>query len=144
MNANWFTQPRLDLGGLSTEDICRHAIDCLGRIGVAAPGDDEAVSMRGHGIEGARYALDPLTADPAIGVVAHAAGLAPAGLQRAFDAGRFDAVSDDLRIIISVGRTANLPDAETLVRETINAQAASFADLDREFPHIPSEGAEHG
>lgn len=144
MSANWFTQPRLDLGGASTEDIITQALDCLACIGVAAPGDDEAIAMRGHGIDGARYALDPLTADPAIGVVAHAAGLAPAGLRSDFDAGRFDGVSADLQIIISVGRTANLPDAEALVRETIDAQAASFADLDREFPHIPSEGAEHG
>jgi len=144
MSANWFTQPRLDLGGASTEDIITQALDCLSCIGVAAPGDDEAIAMRGHGIEGARYALDHLIADAAIGVVTHAAGLASAGLRQAFDAGRFDAVSADLRLIISVGRTVDLPDAETLVRETIDAQAASFADLDREFPHIPSEGAEHG
>lgn len=73
--ADWFTQPRLDLGGASTEDIITQAIDCCENIGVAAPGDDDAVSMRGHGIEGARYALDHLIADAAIGVVAHAAGV---------------------------------------------------------------------
>ena len=136
MNGNWFTQPRLDLGGLSTEDIGRHALDSLGRIGVAAPGDDEAISMRGHGIEGARYALDPLIADPAFCVVARAAGVDAAGLWCAFDAGRFDAVSDDLRIIISAGRTVELPAAEMLVREAIEAQAAIDADLDQEFQNI--------
>ncbi|MEE3504516.1 hypothetical protein [Acidiphilium acidophilum] len=144
MNANWFTQPRFDLGGASTEDIARQALDCLVDIGVAVPDDAESVSMRGHGIDDARHALDRLIADPAFCIVAQEAGLDPAGLRRVFDTERFDAVAIVLRIIIVVGRIANLPEAETLVRETIDAQAASFADLDREFPHIPSEGAEHG
>jgi len=144
MSENWFTQPRLDLGGLSTEDIARHALDCLVNIGVAVPDDAESVSMRGHGIDDARHALDRLIADPAFCIVAQEAGLDPAGLRRVFDTERFDAVAIVLRIIIVVGRIANLAEAETLVREAIDAQAASVADLDREFPRIPSRGADHG
>ncbi len=144
MSANWFTQPRLDLGGASTEDIITQALDCLACIGVAAPGDDEAVAMRGRGIDDARRALDRLIADPAFCIVAQEAGLDPAGLRRVFGTERFDAVAIVLRIIIVVGRIANLPEAETLVREAIDAQAASVADLDREFPRTPPEGADHG
>lgn len=136
MTDRWFTQPRLDLGGVSTEDIITQALDCLGGIGVAAPGDDDDVSMRGHGIDGAGYALDHLLADAAFCVVAQAAGLDAAGLRRPFDDGRFGAVSSDLRFIIAVGRTTDLPAAESLVREAIDAQAELDADLDREFQNI--------
>ncbi len=136
MSAGWFTQPRFDLGGASTEGIITHVLDCLACIGVAAPDDDDAIAMSAHGIEGARDALDHLIADAAICVVAHAADLAPAGLQRAFDAGRFDAISADLSLIIEVGRTVDLPEAETVVREAIDAQAAFVVDLNRGFQNI--------
>ena len=137
MSTNWFNQPRLDLGGASTEGIITQGLDCLACISVEAPGDDEAVAMRWHGIEGARYALDHLLTDAATGVVAQAAGLTPAGLLRAFDTKRFAAVSADLRLIIAIGRTIELPEAESLVRDTIDAQAAFITDLDQEFQNIP-------
>lgn len=141
MTAQWFTRARLDLGGVSTETIAQQALDCLAGIGVAAPGDDEAASMRGRGIDGARYALDHLLADPAFCVVAQAAGFEPDGLRGEFDACRFDAVATDLRIIMSVGRTANLPEAEKMVRETIDAQANFIASFGRDFFPIQNEGA---
>jgi predicted RNA methylase len=134
--AGWFTQPRLDLGGASTLDAIRQALDCLARITIAHLGDDDVVAMRGHAIKGARYALDRLILDPPFGVVAHAAGLDPTGLQHAFDAGRFDDVCADLRRIIGVGRAVDLPEGESLVRATIDEQAAFIADLDEEFQNI--------
>lgn len=134
--AAWFTQPRLDLGGVSTEDIINQALDCLARIDVAHLGDDDVVAMRGHAIEGARYALDRLILDPAFGVIAHAAGLDATGLQRPFDAGRFDDVCADLRRIVAVGRAADLPEGEPLVRATIDEQAAFVAYLEQEFQNI--------
>lgn len=140
----WFTQPRYDLAGASTQDIIARALDCLMGVGAASPGDALAASMRGHAIDGARFALDDLVTDPPFGVVVRAVGLDPAGLLRAFDAGRFDAVRADLNQIIAVGLVADLPAGEALAREAIDAQAAFYTDLDREFPSAPLERAEHG
>lgn len=134
--AGWFTRNRLDLGGVSTLDVITHAIDALALIDIPAPSDDDAAALRGHGIEGARYALDRLRLDAAFGVVAHAAGLDPTGLQHAFDEGRFDDVAADLRRIIAVGRAADLPEGEPLVRAAIDEQAAFIADLEQEFQNI--------
>ncbi|MGC9271448.1 hypothetical protein [Acidiphilium sp.] len=134
MTTEWFTQPRLDLGGASTEDIITRAIDCFENIGGAALGDDNAASMRGHGIEAARDALDHLIADPAFCVIVKAADLDPTSLRGVFDTERFGIVANFLHLIVVVGRTVDLPEAENLVRDTIDAQAAFIADLNREFP----------
>jgi hypothetical protein len=134
--AGWFTQPRLDLGGVSTLAAILQALDCLALIDGEYSDDDNAVALRGHAIDGARYALDRLSLDPAFGVVVHAAGLDPTELQHAFEAGRFDAVCDDLHHIVAIGRAADLPEGEPLVRATIDAQAAFIADLKQEFQNI--------
>ncbi len=136
MSTNWFTQPRFDLGGASTEDIIIRAIDCFETISVAAPGNDNAASMGGHGIEGARDALDHLIADPAFCVIMKATNLDPAGLRGVFVTERFGIVADFLRLMILVGRTVDLPAAETLVREAIDAQVAFVVDLNRGFQNI--------
>lgn len=139
MTSQWFDQARLDLGGLSTEAAVQQALQLFADIAMTpTAGDAEAEikAMRGHAIEAAGYALDHLIADPAFCVVAKAAGLDPSGLQSSFKVGQFDAVAADLDIIISVGRTADLPKAENLVRETIDGQAELDADLGQEFQNF--------
>ncbi len=142
--AAWFTQPRFDLGGASTQDIITRVRDLAMEVGPAWPDADPDQSLRSHAIEGARFALNDFLADPAAVVVLRGADLDPAILRSSFEAGRFDVLCIDLDHVITVGLTADFPEGEMLVRETISAYADGLADLDREFPRIPPEGADRG
>lgn len=106
MTERWFTEPRLDLGGKSTEAIVKQALDRLADIRMAKmPANDQAAAINGDAVDNARDALEQLMVDGAFCVVAKAAGLDPIGLLRDFEARRFDAIAADLEIIIAVGRT---------------------------------------
>lgn len=142
MIAGWFTQPRADLNGDSTDQVVARAIELVETIPAPVSYDDdaEAFALRGHAIEGARYQIDDLANDPPFRAVADDAGVRLRTIMCNLIAERLDLVRADLERIKSHGCTADLPAGEALARDTIADYARSIAEMDREFPNIPTDG----
>ncbi|MGC9271447.1 hypothetical protein [Acidiphilium sp.] len=127
--AEWFTQNRHDINGLSTQEMMAFAKDDVDTARLFAWMDNPPrapVAM----LREARAAVEAVFDDGPAAVVMSAAGLSRAVVLNALDSGRFDTVISDLDRAIRIGSERELPAAAALASGPIQRQAAEDAALD--------------
>ena len=121
--AEWFTQNRYDINGLSTQEMMEFAKDEVDRVRHFARVDNPKRSpsdMLGN----ARVALGMVFDDGPAAVVMGEAGISRAAAMSALKAGRFDSLISGIDRAIRIGSERELPAAAALAALSIQREAA--------------------
>ncbi len=130
--AEWFTQNRHDINGLSTQEMMAFAKDDVDTARLFAWMDNPPRSPVAM-LREARAAVEAVFDDGPAAVVMGEAGLSRAVVLNALDRGRFDTVISDLDRAIRIGAERDLPAAAALASGPIQRQVAEDAALDAQF-----------
>ena len=137
--AEWFTQNRYDLNGLSTRSLIEWAKDEVDTARLFARMDSPPRSPADMRRE-ADAALTRVFDDGPAAIVMNEAGMSRAASMNALNAGRFDSVISGLNRAIRIGSERELPAAATLASPSIQREAAEDAALDARFKEPAVKG----
>lgn len=134
--AEWFTQNRHDLNGLSTQEMMAFAKDEVDTARLFARIDNPPRSPTAM-LREARAAVEAVFDDGPAATVMGEAGLSRAAVVNALNSGRFDTVISGFDQAISLGTERDLPAAAALAAPSIQRQTAEDAALDAQFRDPP-------
>lgn len=130
--AEWFTQNRYDINGLSTQSLIEWAKDEVDTARLFARMDSPPRSPA-EMLREADAALARVFDDGPAAIVMNEAGMSRAASMNALNAGRFDSVISGLDRAIRIGSERELPVAATLASPSIQREAAEDAALNAQF-----------